>query len=99
MKMRHTLIIAVLLISLPALVSCNLFGPSKEELQRQQIEAYQKALDEYQKAQDEYYQGLEKALNDYNKAYAEWQQQNLQQSLQEVPGGEVVIVTANETQP
>jgi uncharacterized protein YlxW (UPF0749 family) len=99
MKMRHALILAVLLISLPALVSCNLFGPSKEELRQQQIEAYQQALDAYQKSQDEYYQSLEKALNEYNKSYAEWQQQNLQQNLQEVPGGGVVIVTANETQP
>jgi vacuolar-type H+-ATPase subunit E/Vma4 len=99
MKIRHALMLAILLISLPALVSCNLFGPSKEELRKQQIEAYQKALDAYQKSLDEYYQGLEKSLNDYNKAYNEWQQQELQQKVQQVQGGEVVIVTANETQP
>jgi hypothetical protein len=99
MKMRHALLLAVLLVSLPTLVSCNLFGPSEEELRQQQIEVYQKQMEAYQKAQDEYYQSIEKSLNDYNKAYSEWQQNELQQKLQQVPGVEVVIVTANQTQP
>ena len=99
MKIRHVLLLAVLLVSLPTLVSCDLLGPSKEELRKQQIEAYQQGLEAYQKAQDEYYQSLEKSLNEYNKAYAEWEQNELQQKLQQVPGGEVVTVTANQTQP
>lgn len=99
MKMQHVLLLAVLLVSLPTLVSCDLFGPSEEELRQQQIDAYQQQLEAYQKAQDEYYQNLEKSLNEYNKSYAEWQQNELQQKLQQVPGGEVGTVTANQTQP
>jgi type II secretory pathway pseudopilin PulG len=99
MKMRHVFLLAVLLVSLPALVSCDLFGSSKEELRKQQIEAYQQQLEAYQKAQDEYYQSIEKSLNDYNQAYSEWQQNELQQKLQQVPEVDVVIATANQTQP
>lgn len=98
MKIKHALIVAVLLISLPALVSCDLFGSKdKKELYQLQIEAYQKQQEEYQKAQEEYYQSLQKALDDYNKAYEEWQKNDLQQKLQQVPGGEVVIVSGNQT--
>jgi hypothetical protein len=100
MKIKHALLLAVLLISLPALVSCDLSGSkSKKELYQLQIEAYQKQQEDYQKAQEEYFQSLEKALDDYNKDYEEWQQNELQNKIKQVPGGEVVIVTANQTQP
>ena len=89
MKMRQALLVAILLISIPALVSCDLFGPSKEEIRQQQIKAYQQQLEAYQKAQDEYYKNLEKSLNEYYKSYTESQQNELQQKIQQVPGGEV----------
>jgi len=103
MKMWPVLLLIALLVAATAFTSCDYLGiggKSKEQkLYEQQVEAYRQQQEAYQKQQEEYYENLQKALNEYNKEYQEWQQSELQQTMQQAGGGEVVIVTANQTQP
>jgi hypothetical protein len=99
MKIWQVIILAVLLVSLPVLSACGLFGGSndEEEYYRQQLEAYRQQQEDYRKYQEEYYKRLEEGLNEYLEAYQDYQQQVTQQQLQQVGDGDVVIVTANQT--
>ncbi len=103
MKMWPFLLLIALLVSATVFTSCDFLGmggKSKEQkAYEQQMEAYQKQQEAYQKQVDEYYENLEKSLNEYNKQYQEWQQSELEQAAQAVEGGEIVIVTDNQTQP
>jgi uncharacterized membrane-anchored protein YhcB (DUF1043 family) len=103
MKTWPILMLIALLISVMVFTSCDYLGiggKSKEQkLYEQQMEAYQQQQEAYQKQMDEYYENLEKALNEYNEEYQKWQQSELEQAVQQVEGGGVVVVTGNETQP
>jgi transposase len=103
MKIRSVLLLIVLLVATTVLTSCDWLGITESKEQKaydQQVEANQKAQEAYQKQMDEYYQNLQKSLNDYNEAYQKWQDQQLQQQIQQADGaGQVVIVTGNQTQP
>jgi ABC-type transporter lipoprotein component MlaA len=102
MKIWQVIILAVLLVSLPALSACKALGlggnDNEEELYRQQLEAYQQQREAYQKYREEYYQKLEEGLNQYMEAYQDYQDQQTQLQIQQ-SGGQAVIVTANQTQP
>jgi transposase len=104
MKIRSVLILVVLLVTATVLTSCDWLGITESKEQKayeQQVEANQKAQEAYQQQMDEYYQNLQKSLNEYNEAYQKWQEQQLQQQIQQAEGEgqQVVIVTANQTQP
>jgi flagellar basal body-associated protein FliL len=103
MKIWSVLLLVVMLVAATALTSCDWLGITKSKEQKayeQQVEANKQAQEAYQKQMDEYYQNLQKSLNDYNEAYQKWQDQQLQQQIQQADGaGQVVIVTGNQTQP
>jgi transposase len=102
MKIWHALLLVALLVSV-TLTSCDYLGISSKSKEQkryeQQVEAYQKQQEAYQKQMDEYYENLQKSLDEYNEAYADWQKNQVQQEIQAVEGGQVVIVTANQTPP
>jgi hypothetical protein len=103
MKLWSVLLLAVLLVAATVLTSCDWLGIGKSKEQKeyeQQVEAYQKQQEAYEKQMEEYYESIQKSLNEYNEAYQKWQEQQLQQEVQAAEGGgQVVIVTANQTQP
>jgi uncharacterized membrane-anchored protein YhcB (DUF1043 family) len=101
MKIWLALILVAVLVSTTCLASCDWLGIGKSKEQKryeQEVEAYRQQQEAYQKYMEEYYENLEKALNEYNQQYQEWQESQLQQVAQ-AEGGEVVVVTANQTQP
>jgi lipopolysaccharide export LptBFGC system permease protein LptF len=103
MKTWPVLLLVVLVAAATVFTSCDWLGIGKSKAQKeyeQKVEAYQKQQEAYQKQMDEYYQNLQKSLNEYNEAYQKWQDQQLQQEIQAAEGEtQVVIVTANQTQP
>ena len=102
MKKWPVLVLIIMLVAATVLTSCDFLGiggKSKEQKRyEQEVEAYRQQQEAYQKQVDEYYENLEKSLNEYNEQYREWQQSQLEQAAQ-AKGAEVVVVTANETQP
>jgi thiamine biosynthesis lipoprotein ApbE len=101
MKTRLAFILVALLVSATCLASCDWLGIGKskeQERYEREVEAYRQQQEAYQKQIDEYYENLEKSINEYNQQYQEWQESQLQQIAQ-AEGGEVVIVTDNQTQP
>ena len=61
MKKWHMIPLAVLLVSLPFLSACDLFGGGNDEQEyyQQQLEAYQKVAEENRKAQEAYQKSLQ----------------------------------------
>jgi flagellar basal body-associated protein FliL len=103
MKIWLVLLLIVLVAAATVFTSCDWLGIGKSSAEKeyeQKVEAYRKQQEAYQKQMDEYYQNLQKSINEYNQAYQKWQEQQLQQEIQAAEGDQqVVIVTANETQP
>ncbi len=69
MKTRHLVLLIVLVVCLPLLSACDLFGgksdaEKKREYYQQQIDAYNQAREIYRQQQEKYYEDLQKALQD-----------------------------------
>ena len=68
MKIWQMCLVIVLVVCLPLLSACGLFGKSQAEKEReyqeQQVEAYNKAVEAYNQQQQEYRENLEKALQE-----------------------------------
>ncbi|MCJ7606084.1 MAG: hypothetical protein MUO19_08670 [Dehalococcoidales bacterium] len=73
------LLLAVILVALPALSSCdiNLFGGKSSEQQEyeRQVESWKAQQEADQKAQEQYYQEQLEAYQKYLEEYAEWEAQ------------------------
>jgi hypothetical protein len=86
MKKWQFLALALLLVCLPVLSSCELLGiggKSKEQLYlEQQLDLMQQQQAAAQKAQDEYYQALQKGLQDYANQLQQYQQAQMEQQMQ-----------------
>ncbi|MCK4273604.1 MAG: hypothetical protein KAW90_01835 [Dehalococcoidales bacterium] len=85
MKKWHIVPLAILLVSLPFLSACDLFGggDSEREYYEQQLEAYKKVAEANQKAQEEYRKNLQEGLQQWTEEYNKWQEQQLQQQVDE----------------
>ncbi|MBN1176865.1 MAG: hypothetical protein JXA51_04210 [Dehalococcoidales bacterium] len=75
--------LAVLLVALPFLSACDLFGggDSEREYYEQQLEAYKKVAEANRKAQEEYNKNLREGLQQWSEEYKKWQDQKLQQEV------------------
>lgn len=83
MKKWHTLPLFFMIISLPFLSACDLFGGGNDEREyyEQQLEAYQKVAEANQKAREEYNKNLREGLQQWSEEYNKWQEQQLQQQI------------------
>lgn len=79
MRKISLLLLAVILVVLPALSSCdfNLFGGKSREQQEyeRQVEIWKAQQEADQKAQEQYYQAQIEAYQKYLEEYAEWEAQ------------------------
>jgi hypothetical protein len=86
MKKWQFLSLALLLVCLPVLSSCQLLGiggKSKDQVYlEQQLELMRQQQAAAQKAQEDYYQAIQKGLQDYANQLQQYQQAQLQQQLQ-----------------
>ena len=81
MRALGIVLLAVLLLTIPILSACDLFGNSEEEERARQEELGRKIQEELQKAQDEYNKQLQEAMDEFTEEYKKWQQE--QAELQE----------------
>jgi len=90
MRKRRAILLAILLVSLPVLSACDLFGggDSDREYYQQQLEAYKKVQEANQKAAEEYNKNLQEGLQKWADEYRKWQEQQLQQQIQRVEEAE-----------
>ena len=92
MKKWHAILLAILLVSLPALSACDMLGLNKKEKERQyyeqQLEAIKKVQEANQAAQEAYYESLRQGLEDYLEQWAKYQKQVQQQQIAEVEAAE-----------
>jgi ABC-type phosphate transport system substrate-binding protein len=69
MKTWQICLVIVLIVCLPLLSACGLFGKSKAEKEREyqelQIEAYNQQVEIYNQQQEEYRQALQEALQEW----------------------------------
>ena len=84
MKKRHAILLAILLVSLPFLSACDLFGggESDREYYERQLEAYKKLQEANQKTIEEYNKNLQEGLQKWADEYRKWQEQQLQQQVE-----------------
>ena len=84
MKKRYAILLSILLVSLPVLSACDLFGGGDREREyyQQQLEAYKKVQDANQKATEEYNKNLREGLQKWSQEYKEWQDKQLEQQVQ-----------------
>ena len=92
MKIWQAILLAVLLVTMPVLSSCDLLGIGNSR-QRQQADYYKRQLEAIQKVQEAnrqqqeaYNKQLQQGLNEWSEVYSEWQQQQQQQQLGQVEG-------------
>ena len=76
MRVLGTILLIGLLITMPLLSACDLFGNSKE---KEAEELNRKIQEELQKAQDEYNRQLQEALEQYQEDYKKWQEEQAKQ--------------------
>ena len=90
MKKWQAIVLAILLVSLPALSACDLFGGKDKEREyyQQQLEAINKAQEAYQKQQEEYYKSLQDGFQQWSEEYNKWQETQLQQQIQQAEAAE-----------
>ena len=93
MKIWQAILLSMLLITMPVLSACELFGDSQEQRQREyyerQLEAYRKVQEANRKAQEAYNEQVRQGLEEWSKAYKAWveqQQQQQRQQLQQLEG-------------
>jgi len=98
MKIWRVILLAILLVTMPALSACDLFGlgnsraEQEREIYEQQIEAIKKAQDIQRQRQEDYQRRLQEGLEDWAEAYGEWQEQQQQQQIEALGG-----TTANQS--
>lgn len=100
MKIRRAMLVAILLVTMPVLSACDLFGNGDSnkdeatEYYEQQLEAYIEAQEEayraaqeaYRQAQEEYYELIRQGLEEWLEAYQEWWDWQIQQQLGQIEG-------------
>ena len=92
MKIRRVVLLAILLVTMPALSACDLFGfgdsraEQEREIYEQQIKAIQKAQELQRQRQEEYQERLQEGLEKWADAYGEWQKQQQQQQIEALGG-------------
>ena len=75
MKTGYKVLVVVLILSLPLLSACDLFGgkssaEKEAEIYQQQVDAINEAREIYRQQQEQYYQDLQEALQDmYEQHY------------------------------
>jgi Holliday junction resolvase RusA-like endonuclease len=88
MKIWRAVIIAVLLLAIPMISSCDVLGiggkSQKEKYYEQQIQLMQQQQEAAAKAQQEYYDTLQKALQDYMNQYAQYNDAQRQAEIQAI---------------
>ena len=89
MKSWCLVILAALILALPAFSGCDLLGlgdkkQSEADYYRQQLEAYKQANEAYQKAQAEYNENLRKGLQEYLDEYQKYQNNQTQLQLKQM---------------
>jgi DNA phosphorothioation-dependent restriction protein DptG len=86
-KFRRIILVALLLVTIPALTSCDLFGNSKEreraEYERQ-LEYFKQVQEANQKAQEDYNERVKEGLEQWAEEYQEWQEAQTQQNIEQV---------------
>jgi len=84
MKKRYAILLSILLVSLPVLSACDLFGGGDREREyyQQQLEAYKKVQEANQKATEEYNKNLQEGLQKWADEYKKWQEQQLLQQVE-----------------
>jgi uncharacterized protein YlxW (UPF0749 family) len=75
------ILLAILLLTMPLLSACDLFGNSKE---KEAEELNRKIQEELQKAQDEYNRQLQEAIDKYQEDYKKWQEEQSKQIEKEL---------------
>ncbi len=90
MKIWQAILLSMLLITMPVLSACDLFGKSRAQREREyyeeQLEAYKKVQEANRKAQEEYNKRLQEGLEEYFREYQKYQQQLQQQQLEQLEG-------------
>ena len=88
MKIWRAILLAILLVTMPVLSACDLFGNSRAEQEREhyqrQIEAIQKAQEIHRQQQEEYNKRLQEGLEKWSEAYGEWQEKVREQQMQQL---------------
>ena len=75
-RIWRSILMVILLVTLPALSACDLFGGSKDkerEYYEQQLEYYKQVQEANNKAREEYRKQLQEGLEEWAKAFNEWQ--------------------------
>jgi len=81
MRVLGVILLVGLLITMPMLSACDLFGNSKE---KEAEELNRKIQEELQKAQDEYNRQLQEAIDQYKEDYKKWQEEQAAQIEKEL---------------
>jgi predicted Holliday junction resolvase-like endonuclease len=80
-RVLSIILLVILLITMPLLSACDLFGNSKE---KEAEELNRKIQEELQKAQDEYNRQLQEAIDQYQEDYRKWQEEQSKQLEKEL---------------
>jgi hypothetical protein len=81
MRVLGAILLVGLIITMPMLSACDLFGNSKE---KEAEELNRKIQEELQKAQDEYNRQLQEAIDKYEEDYKKWQEEQAAQLEKEL---------------
>ena len=81
MRVLSIILLVILLVTMPLLSACDLFGNSKE---KEAEELNRKIQEELQKAQDEYNRQLQEAIDQYQEDYRKWQEEQSKQLEKEL---------------
>jgi predicted Holliday junction resolvase-like endonuclease len=81
MRALGIILLAVLLLTIPLVSACDIFGNSKE---KEAEELNKKIQEELQKAQDEYNRQLQEAIDQYQEDYKKWQEDQSKQLEEEL---------------
>ena len=88
MKLRRSILVAMLLAMVPVLSACELLGTGNEQqTQRdyyeQQLKAIQKVQEANRQQEEAYYKQVQQGLDEWAKEYGEWQKQQQQQQVEQ----------------
>ena len=81
MRVLSIILLVIILLTMPLLSACDLFGNSKE---KEAEELNRKIQEELQKAQDEYNRQLQEAVEQYQEDYRKWQEEQAKQLEKEL---------------
>ena len=94
MTVWRVILLAVLLVTMPFLSACDLFGlgnsraKQEREYYEQQLEAIQKAQEIHRQQQEDYNRRLQEGLEKWSEAYGEWQKRQQQQKIEQLGGAQ-----------